>query len=86
MTRIVENMQPTGGPFARKLPRGDEWPTHIEAAMEHDPWDSIQFCGVSDDLVFFQKSRGPPIVCDEAGEAEAKLGILKARIWSVAGG
>ena len=86
MPRVVENLQPAGGPSLGQPPRGNQWSAYIEASMDEHAWDTVQLCGVPDQLVLLEKRGVPPIVSHEASEAQTKLGILVARIWSVTRG
>src|ERR1700760_19713 len=54
--------------------------------MDKNARDSVQLCGVPNQLVLIEKRGVLPIVSHEASEPQSKRGILVARIWSVTGG
>ena len=51
--------------------------------MDEHARDPVQLCDVPNQLVLPEKRGVPPIVSHEASEAQPKLGVLVARIWSV---
>src|SRR5262245_57352198 len=83
MSGVVENLQSAGGPSLGQPPSGNQWSTYIEASMDEHARDPVQLCDVPNQLVLPEKRGVPPIVSHEASEAQPKLGVLVARIWSV---
>src|SRR4029077_16490783 len=86
MSSVVENLQSAAGPSLGQPPSGNQWAAYIEASMDEHDRDPVQLCGVPNQLVLLEKRGVPPIVSHEASEAQTKLGILVARIWSVTRG
>ena len=54
--------------------------------MDEHAGDTVKdLCSVADQLVLLEKRGVPPVVGNEAGKAQAELGILVARTWGMAG-
>src|SRR5262249_21764218 len=86
MSSVVENLQSAGGPSLGQPPSGNQWSTYIETSMDEHARDSVQRCGVPNELVLFENARALPIVRNEASGRETNVGVLVARMWTVPGG
>ena len=78
---IVEDVKLTGAPALRQLPRGIQRAADVVAAVDQETGNAVQCRCITQQLVLPEEGGVPPVVGDQAREAEAGAAIYRARLW-----